>query len=132
MSTKRVKLLVATSFAALVIAVPSAQAQKWEYVAEHQPHGNVKDEWLAHKLGICHIRELPGTENSQAYENNSPLHPNYFTKVVAEPSAWELTGASARILQSRCESAASWFSSLRFPAAKCPSLANSPRKGINL
>ena len=101
MSTTRVKLLIAASFASLVIAIPSAEAQRVEYVTEHQPHGNVKDEWLARKLGICFIRETPATANSQAYENNSPLHPNYFTKVVAEPSAWELTGASAREFYNR-------------------------------
>jgi hypothetical protein len=101
MSTTQLKLLIATSFAALVIAVPSAQAQKWEYAVEHQPHGNVKDEWLARKLGICHIRELPGTENSQAYENDNPLHPAYFTKVTSQPSPWELTGASAREFYNR-------------------------------
>lgn len=101
MSTTRVKLLIAASFATMVIAVPSVQAQRFEYVSEHQPHRHIKDEWLARKLGICFIRETPATVNSQAYDNNNPLHPSYFTKVVSEPSAWELTGASAREFYNR-------------------------------
>ena len=101
MSTTRLKILIAASFATMVIAIPSAQAQRIEYVTEHQPHGNVKDEWLARKLGICFIRETPGTANSQAYESNSPLRPTYFTKVASEPITWQLTGASARELYNR-------------------------------
>ena len=91
MSTTQLKLLIAAAFTTAVIAIPSAQAQRVEYVTEHQPHGNVKDEWLARKLGICFIRETPATANSQAYESNSPLKPSYFTKVVSEPSKPWLT-----------------------------------------
>lgn len=93
MSTTRVKVLVAAAFATMVIAIPSAQAQRFEYVSEHQPHRHIKDEWLARKMGICFIRELPATANSQSYENDNPLHPSYFTKVILQPSAWATTVA---------------------------------------
>jgi hypothetical protein len=92
MSTTRVKILVAASFATMIIALPSAQAQRFEYVSEHQPHRHVKDEWLARKMGICFMRELPGITQGQAYESQSPLHPGYFTKVAAQPTTWATTG----------------------------------------
>ena len=96
MSTTRVKLLVAASFATVVIAVPSVQAQRFEYVTEHQPHRHIKDEWLARKMGICFMREISGTATSQAYEDTSPLHPTYLMKVTSQPSTWTTTGVTER------------------------------------